>query len=438
MARRLKNTPYRQQNKRKDKYYGKKCFEGDGMLKQQIINISIIIPLYRGQKYCTRLLDMIEINCLYNNLFQECEVEVIFVNDYPDEKVIFEEADRRFEVYVVNSERNLGIHASRVKGLDFSRGEYIVMLDQDDLITEDWLYSQWHKIICDKSNFCVCNGWSGRFRVLYGDGILKSRVNEINYYLTVGNPIWSPGQVIIKKKSIPQEWLENIQIYNGADDFLLWIMVLKKENKFTVNDEYLYYHTPDRSIGSVDLSGMMQSLRETVQILSTLKIIKSDEERLLNNQIKEKEGWLDVGKVKDQPNLNSQIYMKNYLKFNKMFHIMLDWMKLKNKGIGISSFCKKNNFLNVAVYGMGYIGECLYDELINSDINIIYAIDRTAIDFRHELPIFKLEDDLEPVDIVIVTAVEDIRGIINAVKEKVNCPVIAISKILLLLGIEDG
>ncbi len=402
------------------------------MLEKKCIDISIIIPLYKGQKYCKRLLNIIESNCLYNNLYRDCKIEVIFVNDYPDEKIIIEPSEKLFELRLINSEKNMGIHASRVKGIRFSRGEYIIMLDQDDLVREDWLYSQWHTIIYEKSSYCVCNGWSGRFRILYREGVLKNSVNDINYYLKVGNPIWSPGQVIIKQKSLPQAWMDNIQVCNGADDFLLWIMVLKNGDSFSVNDSYLYYHTPERNTDSVNLSGMIRSLKESIQILSTLEIIKQEEVRLLNEQIEEK-GWLDNEGGEEQLNSNNQICKKDYLKIDKMFHIMIDWMKIKNKGIGIAAFCKMHNYLNIAIYGMGYIGECLYEELVYNNINIIYAIDRDAVDFKQELSIFKIEDELESVDAVIITVVENTQEIIKKIKEKVRCQVITISEILLIL-----
>lgn len=73
-------------------------------LKVQI-DISIIIPLYKGQKYCERLLKMVEKNCLYNNLFQECQVEVIFVNDYPDEKIVIEDKYTCFEVKLISHKK---------------------------------------------------------------------------------------------------------------------------------------------------------------------------------------------------------------------------------------------------------------------------------------------------------------------------------------------
>lgn len=402
------------------------------------IGISIIIPLYRGAKYCTRLLEMIETNCLYKDLFEECNIEVIFVNDFPDERIIIEKKYSVFDVKIIEQERNQGIQASRVKGIINSKGEFIIMLDQDDLVTENWLYSQWHKVISKKSAYCVCNGWKGRFSVLWGDNDIQDRINNLAYYLSEGNAICSPGQVIIKKKCLPEEWLNNIQTCNGADDFFLWIIVLKKGNKFLINNECLYYHTPERNKNSISSAGMVNSLRETIQILSSIGILEESEVRILDRRVIWMEYLEQRRKIEESEKISIMCRREigKYYKFRKMFHIMLDWMRIRNKGIKIDAFFRNKNYFDVAIYGMGHIGECLYNELYESDINIKYGIDRTAMDFRKELPIFKIEDDLTDVDIVIATMAEIDESLIAILKGKLSCPVTTISEILIELDNE--
>lgn len=95
---------------------------------------------------------------------------------------------------------------------------------------------------------------------------------------------------------------------------------------------------------------------------------------------------------------------------------------------------KENNYLNIAIYGMGYIGECLYDELKGSGIQVKYGIDRTARDFKGELPIYQIEDELERVDMIVVTVMENTKNIIDKLKRDGEYPVMAISELLIALG----
>ncbi len=399
----------------------------------EAIDISLIIPLYKGGKYCARLLEMIEKNSLYKNLFKKCKIEVIFVNDFPDEKIIIEKGYRVFDVKIIRQERNSGIHASRVKGIINSRGNYIIMLDQDDLVTENWLYSQWNKIVSEKGEYCVCNGWKGRFRVLWTDKNVRERLNNLNFYFAKKNAILSPGQVIIKKKCLPIEWLENIQKCNGADDFLLWIIALKKGNKFLINNEYLYYHTPERNQSSINSRGMIKSLKETLHILSSIGLITEEEIQLLNNQIEVRE-YLEQGEkieAVDKESVKSRIEIGEYIKYHKMFQILMKWMWIRGHGIKIDRFFLDNSYFNIAIYGMGYLGECLYYELLESDVNVKYGIDHTAVDFRKELSIYRIEDDLAKVDAVVLTIAEAEEAFVEKVRKKMNCPVLMISEILL-------
>ncbi len=396
-------------------------------------DISIIIPLYKGQKYCERLLKMIEKNCLYNNLFRECQIEVIFVNDYPDEQVLLEDNDSFFDIKLIIHKENMGIQASRRDGITYSKGQYIIMLDQDDFIKENYLYSQWKKITSENSSYCICNGWSSRFRVLLKEEYIGNRVNSLDYYLDSGNAIISPGQVIFKREDLPQVWLDNILMYNGADDFLLWIIILKKGYRFLFNNEYLYYHNPQRSFDSIDSIAMIQSLRETVKILSYINLLDDNEIKRLNQQIERKE-YLSKESEIDKLNIDDRIPNKNYIKFQKMFFVTLDWLKIKIQGIEIFSFFKKNSYFNIAIYGMGYIGECLYYELQGSGINIKYAIDRIAVDFEQELTIVRIEDQLQEVDAIVLTILENDKKIIDILKEKVTYPIITVSEIFLTLN----
>lgn len=86
---------------------------------------------------------------------------------------------------------------------------------------------------------------------------------------------------------------------------------------------------------------------------------------------------------------------------------------------------------------MGYIGESLYLELKNSNIQVMYAVDRSAIDFKQELAIFRMEEELPETDIIIVTLVEKCDDICRRLAEKVRCPVVTIQQLLAYVGTEE-
>ena len=101
------------------------------------MDVSIIIPIYKGNGYIESLLNKIEKN------YQESqkEIEVIFVNDYPDEEIIIN-GQYDFKIEVINNKVNQGIHQTRINGLKKALGKYILFLDQDDEISDFFIKSQ--------------------------------------------------------------------------------------------------------------------------------------------------------------------------------------------------------------------------------------------------------------------------------------------------------
>lgn len=205
--------------------------------------ISVIIPIYKGKQYIDGLLDMIENNCKYmwNNQIQY-EFEVLFVNDYPDERL--PQIERKIEhttIRMMDTDINRGIHGARCYGLEKSKGDYILFFDQDDILRENYFCSQIAKL--DGYDAVVCNGVNHKRRMIYSSRAALERVNDKNVYLNQDNPIVSPGQVVIRKQAIPKEWTTYIMKNNGADDFFLWLLMLFHKCKINTNFENLYIHT---------------------------------------------------------------------------------------------------------------------------------------------------------------------------------------------------
>ncbi|MCM1425833.1 MAG: glycosyltransferase [Eubacterium sp.] len=379
-------------------------------------------------------MNLIERNYVFQNLYQECSLEVIFVNDFPQEHIALEEKDTLFVTRLITHERNKGIHAARVTGIENAKGKYIILFDQDDLAKDNWIYSQWHKIEETKLPVCVCNGWLERFRKLSDSRTLENNTRSLEALIRSGNPIMSPGQVIMRKDCIPQEWLSHIQQINGADDFLLWIMMLKKGYQLGINEECLYYHTSARTEDSVDEFHMIQSLKETLQILVDTKILNKDECVMLSQWIALMEAADTYCSWKDT---NVMQTIRQMRKNSKIFHVMRNWIDSKNHGKSFSLFFINHQYHSVAIYGMGYIGESLYYELKNSNISVVYAIDKSAIDFREELQIFHPDNELPPVDVMIVTLVEKCEELCDYLAQKAGCPVVTIQRLLLELDMGD-
>ena len=117
-------------------------------------------------------------------------------------------------------------------------------------------------------------------------------------------------------------------------------------------------------------------------------------------------------------------------KFKNYYNMLNEWLCLRQKGISLDTYFKKNDYTSIAIYGMGEMGNRLYDELKESDIEIKYAIDKNAVNTYSELEVINPEEEFPEVDIIVVTATFAFDEIANAVKGKVVCPVISLEDVV--------
>lgn len=117
-------------------------------------------------------------------------------------------------------------------------------------------------------------------------------------------------------------------------------------------------------------------------------------------------------------------------KYLALFQMMNQWVRAKQEGKNLSSYFVKNNYKKIAIYGMSLAGESLLEELRDSDIQVLYGIDQRADNMYSEVDIVTMEDPLEKVDAIIVTAITYFNEIEEKLSEKVECPIISLEDIL--------
>lgn len=230
--------------------------------------ISVIIPFYKGNEYMKQLVTILNENYLYLSKTNN-NVEVIFVNDSPTVSIKFDKVLPLFDYKIINNKHNLGIHGTRIQGLKKCNGDYVMFLDQDDLITEDCLYSQ---IITIKDyDFIVCNGYikelDGSLNLIFKSLRHQQCCLNLQFHYGYTNPIISPGQVLLKKNIIPKEWTNYSFKNNGADDHYLWLLLLEEKRKGTINENCLYTHVATGNNTSLNIQGMAASNLELISLL---------------------------------------------------------------------------------------------------------------------------------------------------------------------------
>lgn len=129
---------------------------------------------------------------------------------------------------------------------------------------------------------------------------------------------------------------------------------------------------------------------------------------------------------------NKQVNLKSEKvdKFKGYYNMLNQWLILKQEGKNLSEYFTSNGYKTIAIYGMGEMGNRLYDELKDSDIEVKYAVDKNAASTYSELEVIDLEDDFEPVDAMIVTATFAYDKIEEDLGGKIDFPIISLEDVV--------
>ena len=105
------------------------------------MDVTVIIPAYNAEKYIARAIRSILAN------FTNYKFEVIVVNDGSTDET--EQIITAFGnlIHYIKSDRNYGLPYSLNRAIDVSKGRYIIRLDSDDFVNEN--YIQFHAAFLD-------------------------------------------------------------------------------------------------------------------------------------------------------------------------------------------------------------------------------------------------------------------------------------------------
>ncbi|MDE7272044.1 MAG: glycosyltransferase family 2 protein [Lachnospiraceae bacterium] len=351
--------------------------------------ISIIVPIFRGRKYIEGMIAQVE-RCA-----EKCKdrhsLELILVNDDPGE-TIESFYSEKIEIKVLKTDVNRGIHGTRVRGLEHCASSYVLFLDQDDRIVPEYFVSQLAHL--GDGDAVVCK-LLHEGRQFYDTRMPFEEVITREFILSVRNPIISPGQVLIKKEKIPEVWKTTRLKNNGADDWMLWLCMLAEDCKFNLNPTILFEHVVEGGNESINTAHMIASEREIYETLVKYQAFSQE----------------DLEKLKRTVQAAEKEHIRLLSKFQKMFFVYDQWLRLQEEGKHIHNLLKRYGIRRVAIYGDSYIGKRLYHSLRKNGVEISCFIDRNAAYLEEEIPVYPPKRGLPAVDLIIISLVEAIEAI---------------------------
>jgi glycosyltransferase involved in cell wall biosynthesis len=175
--------------------------------------ISVIMPVYNGEKFVRETIDSV-LNQTYQNF------EFIIVNDGSidsTQQIISSYDDKR--IVLLNLTRNQGVSNARNRGTDISKGEFIAFCDADDLYDPGRLQTQLDFLtgnpavdVCGSYFIVLENGQETSIKHPLTD-------QEIKEHFFTANCIGQPS--VMGKSSVFRKYKYNPEL-QASEDYDLW------------------------------------------------------------------------------------------------------------------------------------------------------------------------------------------------------------------------
>ena len=121
--------------------------------------------------------------------------------------------------------------------------------------------------------------------------------------------------------------------------------------------------------------------------------------------------------------------LEKYANFAYLFDI---WLKNIEDGKHLSSFFEQRGYKNIVIYGMGILGKHFVEQLKNTDIQVIYIIERMVANVNGKNYGCKEANELlEQPDAIVVTPIMEYETIKKLLTDIYRCDIISAEEVIL-------
>lgn len=185
-------------------------------------------------------------------------------------------------------------------------------------------------------------------------------------------------------------------------------------------------------LSASDISGwelLRASLKYKMNFTYVLKKMNMDEKKIHKQLM---DIWLEnmkaILKEMRGKDIDRMLALSN--KNLMQFQMMNQWVKVKQKRNNLSGYFEENGYNRIAIYGMGVAGETLLDELQETNIEVVYGIDRNAHMTYSKIDVLSPENVFPEVDAIVVSIVESFDSIVRNLRGKIDCPIISLRDVV--------
>ncbi len=118
-----------------------------------------------------------------------------------------------------------------------------------------------------------------------------------------------------------------------------------------------------------------------------------------------------------------------------LFLLMNEWVKVKQQNKSIEGSLLKLGYKRIGIYGMSYVGQRVFDELVNTSVEIVCCMDQKSGGNYREYEIISVKECPGGMDIVIVTPIFDYDEIRQQLERSISAEIISLEEVI--YGLSD-
>ncbi|MBQ6703105.1 MAG: glycosyltransferase [Clostridia bacterium] len=204
------------------------AIEKEAAEKSKNVLVSVVIPFYNRKEVLENAINSV-LNQTHKN------IELILVNDGSDTVDFLKKYENADNIKLINLEKNQGVSNARNVGILNSSGEYIAMLDSDDLFLENKIEKQLKYMISAKADFSytsyIRNNGVSEFPI--NCDMTDNMLEKCIYSCVIATPT-----IMFKKEFLEKSGLRYDSSLHLGEDCCLYLDVLKHTDIKYI-DEYL-------------------------------------------------------------------------------------------------------------------------------------------------------------------------------------------------------
>lgn len=423
--------------------------------------VSIITSVFNSEKYISEML-----NSILEQTYSDWEL-VIFDDASTDDtwNIISQYSDLRIKKY--RNQKNQGLTVNLNKALKIAQGEYIVRIDGDDIayprrlekqvyfmnqhpdvvLSGGWMYGFGTKNLIMQNNldwkvlkinllidvitfhptFIIRKDILDLYKISYNENLRYAQDYDIEYQLSKYGKIVNIPEILVKYRFHPKQVTDkNLEEQRQCAHITRKLVLMDLGINLNTEQSIAWQHfCMSDNIDIVNEEVVLIKNIITKIILNNKKLNIYDVTLLEYILFTRLEGYVNNTKNKS----DKCCFCPEKNKYQKLLFLMMQWKKLNKQGIYVDSFLKLKNIRSVAIYGMGYVGMALTEELQGQYMEVKYGIDKNILDNEY-LPILRPQDELKEVDAIIVTVISEYESIENLLKKKIKCQIFSLEDII--------